>query len=162
MFDIGLPSCVFYVPDEAPQQFKNVMIFVNLGYYEVDFGVRAKWHFFATSHGKGSCDGIGGALKRLAARASLQLAAYRQILTPCDLYGWASMPATLSSIIKRFSGVSDYNAAKELLKERFGNAKSISQIQKQRWFIPTSENMLTKLYSASTDFRVHDIIKKKK
>ncbi len=30
------------------------------------------WHFFATSHGKGVCDGIGGTIKRLAARASLQ------------------------------------------------------------------------------------------
>jgi hypothetical protein len=30
-----------------------------------DFKVRGEWHFFATSHGKGPCDGIGGTLKGL-------------------------------------------------------------------------------------------------
>ena len=28
--------------------------------------------FFATSHGKNACDGVGGTIKRLAAHASLQ------------------------------------------------------------------------------------------
>ena len=28
--------------------------------------------FLATSHGKGPCDGIGGTVKRLATKASLQ------------------------------------------------------------------------------------------
>jgi len=36
-----------------------------------DFGVAAEWHFSATSHGKGACDGVGGTVKRFAARASL-------------------------------------------------------------------------------------------
>ena len=40
--------------------------------HEADFGVPAEWHFSATSHGKGACDGVGGTVKRLAARASLQ------------------------------------------------------------------------------------------
>ena len=43
--------------------------------------MEAEWHFFATSHGKSPCDGIGGTTKRLAARASLQSAADNQILT---------------------------------------------------------------------------------
>ena len=44
------------------------------------------WNFFATSHGKSACDGIGGTVKRLAARASLQRPDNDQILTPTDLY----------------------------------------------------------------------------
>ena len=36
------------------------------------FGISAEWHFSATLHGKGSCDGLGGTVKRLGARASLQ------------------------------------------------------------------------------------------
>jgi hypothetical protein len=28
--------------------------------YNEDFGALAEWHFFATSHGKSACDGIGG------------------------------------------------------------------------------------------------------
>ncbi|KZR97051.1 Cc8L18.2-like protein, partial [Daphnia magna] len=43
-------------------------------------------HFWATCHGKNACDGVGGTVKRLARRASLQLSL---ILTPLDLYNWA-------------------------------------------------------------------------
>ena len=31
----------------------------------------AEWNFFATSHGKGPPDGVGGFIKREAAKASL-------------------------------------------------------------------------------------------
>ena len=37
---------------------------------------------FATSHGKQPCDGIGGTVKRLVAKASLQRPYNEQILTP--------------------------------------------------------------------------------
>ena len=56
----------------------------------MDFGIDAEWHFFATSHGKGPCDGVGGTIKRLAARASLQRPYDKQIMTPRQLYEWAS------------------------------------------------------------------------
>ena len=46
----------------------------------------AEWHFFATSHGKGPCDGVGGTVKRLAARASLQRPYKDQIWTPHQLF----------------------------------------------------------------------------
>lgn len=72
---------VFYISG-APQQFKNFKNFVNFYFQEKDLGVAAEWHFFATAHGKGPCDGIGGKIKRLAARASLQLLADKQITTP--------------------------------------------------------------------------------
>ncbi|XP_074109255.1 uncharacterized protein LOC141534013 [Cotesia typhae] len=76
---------IYYFSDGAPQQFKNFKNFVNLYYHEDDFDIPAEWHFFATAHGKGPCDGIGGILKRLAARASLQLAVDKQITTPEEL-----------------------------------------------------------------------------
>ncbi len=49
---------------------------MNLCSHEEDFGVAAEWHFSATAHGKGVCDGLGGTVKRLAARASLQRSDY--------------------------------------------------------------------------------------
>ena len=49
----------------------------------------AEWHFFATSHGKGPCDGVGGTVKRLAARASLQRPINNQITTPRQLFEFA-------------------------------------------------------------------------
>ena len=51
-------------------QYKNCKNFLNLCHHESDFGLDAEWNFFATSHGKGPCDGVGGIVKRLAARAS--------------------------------------------------------------------------------------------
>ena len=40
-------------------------IFINLCYHKADFGIHAEWHFYVTLHGKGSCVGVGGTIKRL-------------------------------------------------------------------------------------------------
>ena len=63
---------VIYFSDGAASQYKNRENFINLANHEADFGMPADWHFFATSHGKGPCDGVGGTVKGLAARANLQ------------------------------------------------------------------------------------------
>ena len=77
---------IYYFSDGAASQYKNRKNFLNLCYHHTDFGIAAEWHFSATSHGKGACDGVGGTVKRLAARASLQS---HQITTPYQLYEWA-------------------------------------------------------------------------
>ena len=58
---------------------------------KMDFdGIDAEWHFFfATLHGKWPCDGIGGIVKRLAAKASLQQPYSEQIMTPRQLFQFA-------------------------------------------------------------------------
>ena len=38
----------------------------------MDHNLQAQWHFFARSHGKPPCDGLGKTTKHLVARASLQ------------------------------------------------------------------------------------------
>ena len=57
----------------------------------MDFdGIDAEWHFFfATSHGKWPCDGIGGTVKTLAAKDSLQRPYCEQIMTPRQLFQFA-------------------------------------------------------------------------
>ena len=70
-----LPSSVkkvYYFSDGAAAQYKNRKNFINLCHHVVDFGIPAEWHYFATSHGKSACDGVGGTVKRMAAKASLQ------------------------------------------------------------------------------------------
>ena len=54
---------VLYFSDGAASQYKNFKNFVNLCYHEIDHDIQAQWHFFATSHGKSPCDGIGGTIK---------------------------------------------------------------------------------------------------
>ena len=57
----------------------------NQTYHFKDFGIKAIWSFFATSHGKSSCNGIGGTIKRLTAIESLQRVCKDQILTAEDM-----------------------------------------------------------------------------
>lgn len=74
----------------VPLTTKTKKNFLNLCHHKVDFNIEAEWHFFATSHGKGPCDGVGGTLKRLASKASLQRPFDQQILTAMDLFDWAN------------------------------------------------------------------------
>ena len=59
-----LPCKIFYFSDGSAAQYKNRK---NLCLHKADFGITAEWHFSATSHGKGACDGLEGTVKRLAA-----------------------------------------------------------------------------------------------
>lgn len=63
---------VLYFTDGAKQHFKNRFQMANLVCHEEDFGIPAEWHFHATAHGKGGCDGVGTTFKREATRTSLQ------------------------------------------------------------------------------------------
>ena len=67
-------------------QYKNFKNILNLCHHVTDFGITARWSFFATSHGKSPCDGIGGTVKRLVARASLQRPLDNQILLLLTFY----------------------------------------------------------------------------
>ena len=75
--------------DGSAAQYKNCKNFVNLCHHKEDFAIQAEWHFYATSHGKGPCDGIGDTVKHLAAKACLQRAYHSQIMTPHQLFDWA-------------------------------------------------------------------------
>jgi hypothetical protein len=57
-------------------------------YHEQDFSLSAKWHLLATSNGTGPADGIGGTVKRLAAKRSLQKVYNNQIQTCHELFNY--------------------------------------------------------------------------
>ena len=50
--------------DGAGSQFKQRFLFWNLHYWQQDHHLKLTWNFFATSHGKGVVDGLGGTVKR--------------------------------------------------------------------------------------------------
>ena len=50
--------------DGAASQFKQRYLFSNIPLWEINLKIQILWHFFATSHGKGAVDGIGGTVKR--------------------------------------------------------------------------------------------------
>ena len=63
---------VHFWSDGAASQVKNRHNFANLVHHKEDFGCFADWSFFATSHGKGPIDGIGGEVKRSVWREVLK------------------------------------------------------------------------------------------
>ena len=63
---------IHYFSNGCAAQYKNCNHFVSLWDHLTDFSIDCMWNFFATGHGKSTCDGIGGTVKRLTARASLQ------------------------------------------------------------------------------------------
>ena len=64
-------TMIQYFSDGCAPQHKNYKNFLNLTFHYHDFGLDATWNFFATSHGKSSCDGLGGTIKRKLATESL-------------------------------------------------------------------------------------------
>ena len=58
-----------------------------------------EWNIFATSHGKSACDGIGGTVKRLTAKLSLQRPVNKQILTPQDMFDFCKEAVTGQLIV---------------------------------------------------------------
>ena len=146
---------ITYFSDGAASQYKNHKNFINLCYHQLDFGIEAEWHFSATSHGKGACDGIGGTVKRLAAKASLQRPYEEQIMTPLTLFEW-NIPGTAF----RFCSVREYEDVKVQLEDRFQNARTIPGTRKLHSFIPLSRDTVrTRVYSFSTSFKDEKVTK---
>ena len=103
---------------------KNRKNFINLCHHEDDFGIPAEWHFSATSHGKSACDGLGGTVKRLAARASLQRPYNEQIMTPRQLFEWAC--SNIPAVSFEYCSTEDYKREQTHLERRFERARTIT------------------------------------
>jgi len=141
---------IIYFSDGAASQYKNYKNLINLVHHEADFGIKAEWHFFATSHGKSPCDGIGGTVKRLVARASLHAAVGNQILNAAQMFEWA---------VSNISGISFFfitsldiqqNAKTFDLESRFASIKTIPGTRSHHSFT-TSDGNRIEMRRLSTD-----------
>lgn len=149
-----VPKKLYYFSDGCAAQYKNKKNFSNLCHHLEDFNIEAEWHFFATAHGKGPCDGLGGTVKRLAAKASLQRPYEAQILSAVQLYEWAQK--NISGIHFTYTTQEDHIESEIFLTERFKQSVTMKGTQKCHTFIPESVTKLTVKYfsEASTYFNV--------
>jgi len=131
---------VHYFSDGSPQQYKNFKNLINLCHNEVDFGVKADWSFFATSHGKSACDGIGGTVKRLATRASLQRPLDSQILMPLDLFKFCD--SQIKGIQFYYIPNEDIKIVRTSQENRFSNSKTISGTRENHFFEAVNMNKI--------------------
>ena len=76
--NLPLMDTIFYFSEGCADQ-KNRKNFINLCHQGYNMG--AAWIFFATRHGKSSCDGVGGFVKRYVVTRSLQRPLQDQILS---------------------------------------------------------------------------------
>ena len=148
----SLPKQTCYFSDGAASQYKNRKNFINLCHHEEDFGIPAQWHFSATSHGKGACDGLGGTVKRLAARASLQRPYDEQVMTARQLFEWAS--SNIPAVFFEYCSTEDYKIEQTHLEERFQRTQTIPGTRKLHSFVPVSKHTVkTRVYSSSSLFK---------
>jgi hypothetical protein len=139
-------SKIYYFAYGASAQYKNKNSFINLCRYNTDFGVNAEWHFFATSHGKGSYDGVSGTIKRLSARSSLQ---HHQILTPAQPCSWAK--EHLPSLHVQYCCNCEVEQTRHRLKFSFENTRTVVRTRQYRAFLPVSSTTLVaKKYSVKS------------
>lgn len=131
---------IVYVSDGAKQHYKNRSQMCNLAHHIEDFGLSADWHFFATAHGKGACDGLGAIFKREATRASLQASANNSILTAQSLFQWAK--SKFVNITFLFYDEKEYNRLKKSLNQRFLHAPAVPKISTSHAFLTVSNKIL--------------------
>lgn len=154
---------IIFISDGAASQYKNRKNFASLCQFKNKYNIEVQWHFFATSHGKGPCDAIGGTLKRMATRASLAKAHEHPIKNARELYEWAQMrkEQELSKLNYCFSTCEEYDKLKIELNELYLKAQTIRGTQKYHSFIPISTDQIEiKLYSNDTECkRIENIFK---
>jgi len=109
---------VEYFSDGCATQYENRKSFHSLCGHEIDFGIKALWSFFATSHGKSPCNGIGGTVKRSTAMESLRRPLENQILNINDMVAYCSK--TLTNIAFQILPKEELKSHQVKLKELIG------------------------------------------
>ncbi|XP_076330752.1 uncharacterized protein LOC143236365 [Tachypleus tridentatus] len=135
----SITSSVAYLKFDKILNFKNLS---NSCYHFEDHQLPTKWHVFATSHGKCSCDGVGGVVKRLVAHASLQLPVNDQLLSISDMYHWSKdhIQGIQFFLVNQESVLQ--NCVKFGLLEYFKKCKTVAGIRSHHSFIPHSTNKM--------------------
>ena len=145
---------LFYFSDGCGGQYKNYKNFMNLCMHENDFGICAEWVFFATSHGKSPCDGIGGAVKRHVAKRSLQrplkdqILNYKTMLELCE--------SEITSV--KFFGISKENMVKVRadLENRYQNGDTVPGTRASHHFVPLSSSKVAHKLTSEDELFIDD------
>ena len=153
-------SKIHYFSDGASQQYKNKFNLINVYFHDKDFQVACEWHFFASYHGKGVCDGIGGSVKMTVMRESLKRTAHRQILNTVDMVNF--LTEKMASVTF-YHVESDYIESIEAnLEHRYAEVQAVPGTRKFHRFNPQDNNKIRGYFLSSNieNFLDKFIIKK--
>lgn len=135
-----------YFSDGCAAPYKNKYNFANSLAHEDDFSIKAEWNFFATGHGKGACDGIGGTVKRHVYKASLQRVNRETINSAKAFKKWAE--TAFKKIDFVYCSKREHNCREKKLQARYSHAKTITHTRNNHYYAPLSSNeIMCKFYS---------------
>lgn len=116
--------------DGCAAQFKNRYTLSNLCFMEDDYGVTGEWNFFASSHGKGAVDAVGGLIKRLVWN---EVRTRRVEVTDAYKFYICALNKT-KNIYVIYIDIKEVNENTELLNSRWEGVKKINKIQSKHHF----------------------------
>lgn len=147
-----------FFSDGAGGQYKNRKNFYNLITIKTDYHYDIIWNFFASCHGKNSCDAVGGTLKRNATRASLQRPLRDQIQTAEMLFKWCeSNPNT--EVDYKFCSNEQYKRLFNQLKHKYDSIQTIEGTRKFHSFEPVATNKIrTKIFSECEESEIFSLL----
>ena len=142
---------IFYFSDGCAEQYKNRKNFINLCHHQQDFNMDTEWIFFATSHGKSPCDGVGGFVKCYVKKRSLQRLLHDQIL---------SYQTMLDLCVREIPSITFFGVSQEEmvnvradLEDCFAKSKTVPGTRSSHHFVPISCNKIAqKLTSEDREF----------
>lgn len=131
--------------DGAASQFKQKFTLSNVTHYLSEKGITVQWNFFATSHGKGAVDGIGGQVKRKAWLAALSGKSVHSVKEFISVV-LDSDKIKLVEILK-----SDVQNVQCVLDERWEDLKPIPETPKMHSMIAVRVNVVQYARFGSSD-----------
>ena len=141
-------TTITFFSDGAGSQFKQRYLFRNLTRLSIDHNLNLSWNYFATSHGKGVVDAIGGVTKRLV---------YQEIMTKkqCTNAGdFVRIAKTkTNTIILHEITEEAIDSSVQKLKVIFDNTKSVRDTRKIHHIAVVRQNVIEcRLHGRSTHF----------
>lgn len=143
-----------FFSDGAGGQYKNRKNFHNFFTIKSEYNYKIIWTFFASCHGKSSCDAVGGTLKRNATRASLQRPLRDQIQNAEMLFKWCESNPN-SEVDYKFCTNEQYKKIFNEMKHKYDHVKRIEGTRKFHSFEPLGNNQIkAKLFSDYTEYEI--------
>ncbi|KAJ8041142.1 hypothetical protein HOLleu_11877 [Holothuria leucospilota] len=144
---------IAFFSDGAASQFKQRFLFDNITHYKELYNIDATWNFFATSHGKGAVDGIGGNVKRQVWMASKAGAIVTDAMSFADV---ASKRAKAIQII--YVPAREVADAKSMLEARWQDVTAVPNTQGTHMVQALGKHVVrTSMYSTRGIYHEHNL-----
>ena len=131
-----LKSIVFF-SDGAASQFKQRFLFRNLTRFSIDYHLNLSWNFFATSHGKGVVDAIGGTVKRLVLQ---EIMTKKQCKSAAE-FEFLAKSKTKTIILHEITQAA-IDASEQKLQHLFNETKSVRDTHKVHHLTVVREDVI--------------------